>query len=180
MKRRLSVTLLGCLLACGCSQPTAPTSSYMAGTWRLTFSMSANVASDTFTCSGQLDLSLTQTDTVLSGTFAALATTYPNNPTYCRLMSASSDTIDGWDWGFLAPYAVAGVARASGEFRLGVMVIPSDNPQSLALIGHVTAGSGAGSASSALMVVYSASGARAYVPLTGTFVLHPGRLPANE
>lgn len=170
MVRRICLTLLGCLLAIGCTDATAPTLSNVAGTWRATFSMSATVASDTFNCSGQLDLTLTQTDTVLSGTYAALPPSYA----YCGLTTGPSQpSVRGWNWGFLAPYTVNGVARASGDFRLAVAVTPSDDPHSLVLVGRGTAGGWAGTASSVL-VVYSDGGTYTNVPLAGTFILqHP-------
>jgi len=58
--------------------------------------------------------------------------------------------VSGWNWGFLAPFTVAGVARASGDFRLAVALSPSDDPHSLVLIGRVATGGGAGAASSVL------------------------------
>jgi hypothetical protein len=153
---RVVVPALLFAAACG-TESTAPTLPNIAGPWRATLSLSGSVAADTFTCSGVLDLTLTQRDTVLSGTYLA--------PTSVSCMPTNFFA-GGWLWSFDSPYTVAGIERASGDFRLAAAVYPD----SLVFVGRGTADSVDGTASSTLRFINSSS-ASVDVPLTGTFTL---------
>ena len=167
MKPPIVLAFLACWLASGCREATAPTVSKLAGTWRVMYSLSGGVNSTVLLdCSGVLDLTLTQADTVLTGTYTPPSVNY-----LCQPTEFFQPPLNGWNWGFLPPYTVTGMTSASGGFRLAVAVHPTVNPDSLVFVGRVASASGDGSASSAALVI-SDSAAMTNVPLTGMFVLY--------
>ena len=162
MGRAASWLAIGCMLASGCSsESTAPTLPNLTGQWQLVLSLSGAVQTDSArsTCQGVLDLTLTQTDSLVSGPYAV-----PPIGFGCQV---SASVPGSFAFGLLVPYTFTGVLSATGDLRLGSGIYPD----SIALVGRASGDLWRGTASSNVLFRPSGDTTDVLVPVTGTFTL---------
>ncbi len=162
MTRFGSLVALGCILACGCgSEPTAPKPPNLAGQWYLVLSLSGAAQADsaTSTCLGVLELTLTQTDSLLSGPY-----TFSQGGLGCQ----DRASIPGlFEYGFPDPQTFSGVVSATGDLRLGTGIYPD----SIALVGRASGDLWGGTASDNVRFWPNGDTTLVLIPVTGTFTL---------
>ena len=162
MTRSSSLVAFGCILACGCGgEPTAPKPPNLSGQWYLVLSMSGAAQADsaTATCHGVLDLTLTQTDSLLSGPYAV-----PPIGFGCQVRADSSGL---FQYGFPGTHTFSGVVSATGDLRLGTGIYPD----SIALAGRASGDVWGGTASYNVRFWPGNDTVLVIVPVTGTFTL---------
>lgn len=149
------ILVLGCALACGCAESTAPVQAGLTGRWDVAFSVSGQVETAWARCSGVLYLTLTQTDTLLTGQIDPRPSLEAMS---CRI-SASGLTL-----GIPAPYTVAGTVTAAGRIHLVVPFFPDS-------LVFVSSGPPLAGVATSTFPAPDTSGTMISVPLTGAFQL---------
>ena len=161
MTRLGALMAIGCVVACGCTaEPTAPAMPSLTGRWYLILQLSGSVQTDsaTATCEGVVDLTLTQSDSLLSGPYVAPP------PLLCRPRASTA----GWFLnGFPAPFEFNGVISATGDLRLGT----GTYPDSLGLVGRARGDVWGGTSTYNIRFYPGSDTTLVLVPLAGNFTL---------